>query len=57
MSDWRPAGWKSLAATPESARQRVCFCDRCVADGQHEPMCAVHEEPAEPCDCPKGGER
>ena len=33
----------------------VCECDACQRDGQHEPMCQVHDEDVAPderrCDC------
>ncbi len=57
---WRPKDWKPLTSsgtTDDERLARVCHCDRCEADGPHEPMCAVHFEPAEPCDCPKKDEK
>jgi hypothetical protein len=59
---WRPPGWQSLAAggTPDEERLRLCECPRCQQDGQHEPMCSVHENDAQApqvCDCPKKDER
>lgn len=50
-----PAGYVSLASTGAAVQSvRVCECDRCEADGQHAPMCAVHWEPPKACGCGKG---
>lgn len=56
---WMPKGWRSLAGggTTDDQRARVCECDRCTQDGQHEPMCDVHWEPPRPCNCPKNDEK
>lgn len=57
---WQPKGWQSLAGGGTSDEQRlarVCECEACRKDGPHEPMCDVHSEPAEPCNCPKKDER
>jgi hypothetical protein len=29
----------------------VCECEACHRDGQHEPDCAVHDEPRAECSC------
>lgn len=51
---WRPEGWRSLAGggTPGHLRDRVCPCEHCTRDGQHEPMCFVHDEADPRCNCP-----
>lgn len=68
---WKPKGWKSLIGTTNEIFEsyvkddepfvaqltRVCQCERCTTDGQHEPMCDVHWEPPRECNCPRKDER
>ena len=51
---WKPKGWRSLVGggTPDELRARVCPCEHCTRDGQHEPMCLVHDEDNPRCNCP-----
>ncbi|HYP88210.1 MAG TPA: hypothetical protein VEQ59_08650 [Polyangiaceae bacterium] len=35
----------------EQKDPRNCDCEACRRDGVHEPSCAVHHEPPEPCTC------
>jgi len=30
---------------------KLCSCRACLKDGQHEPDCAVHDEPIGKCSC------
>jgi hypothetical protein len=30
---------------------KLCTCPACTKDGQHEPDCAVHDEPIGKCTC------
>lgn len=59
---FKPPGYVSIASTPDEARlDRICECPACKRDGQHEPMCNLHDcdwdQGAEQvCDCPKGDE-
>lgn len=63
MTHWHPSGWQSLTGggTTDAERSaRPCECPRCQQDGQHEPMCSVHDNdwrPPQVCDCPKKDER
>jgi hypothetical protein len=45
--------FERIASTPlEDQVGKPCSCDVCERDGkQHEPACAVHEEPPGKCDC------
>jgi hypothetical protein len=39
-----PPGYKRIVSTSwDDQLTRVCSCERCEADGQHMPMCGVHE--------------
>lgn len=41
-----------LTVSPEEYRDgKLCSCEACVRDGQHEPDCAVHDEPIGECTC------
>lgn len=46
------SAYHSIARTQlEDQAGKLCACDRCEADGQHEPQCSAHEEPPGVCDC------
>jgi hypothetical protein len=32
----------------------VCQCAGCLSDGQHNPLCEIHELPPKACDCARG---
>ncbi len=53
---WKPPGYRSFASTSDEARLvRICECTACQRDGQHEPMCQIHDHDClEPqmCSCP-----
>lgn len=41
-----------LTVSPEEIKDgKLCDCEACVKDGQHEPDCCVHDEPKGPCSC------
>lgn len=41
-----------LTESPEDILAgKPCHCSACVRDGQHEPDCAVHDEPPGECGC------
>lgn len=41
-----------LTVTPDDIREgKLCHCESCVREGQHEPDCAVHDEPPAECSC------
>lgn len=42
----------NLTVTPEQILSgELCRCVACMRDGQHEPDCDVHDEPAGTCTC------
>lgn len=58
MNDSAPAGSMAvrkhahLSVTPsEILEGKLCSCEACVRDGQHEPDCRVHDEPRGECSC------
>jgi hypothetical protein len=53
---WTPKGWWTpTAVVPEALRVgHVCHCLHCTIDGQHNPLCDIHQEPSMPCDCARG---
>jgi hypothetical protein len=41
-----------LTVSPEDIKAgKLCSCVACKRDGQHEPDCAVHDEPVRDCSC------
>jgi hypothetical protein len=41
-----------LTVSPEKILDgQLCACPACKRDGQHEPDCAVHDEPIGGCSC------
>jgi len=41
-----------LTESPEDILAgKPCSCSACLRDGQHEPDCAVHDEPPGECGC------
>jgi len=41
-----------LTVSADAIREgKLCSCTACVRDGQHEPDCAVHDEPRGECTC------
>jgi hypothetical protein len=49
---WTPKGWWTPSASAaDHMHIDLCHCSRCAADGQHNLLCEVHQDPPKPCDC------
>jgi hypothetical protein len=53
---WTPKGWWTpISSAPVGLRLGyVCQCAGCTSDGQHNPLCEIHELPPKACDCARG---